>query len=560
MRRDRRVALLARDLVWGDTSGGSLPFSYAVAKLEASLRSAPDLADVETKVIDLQSDDPDAFMAEIEAFKPTFIGASSYIWSVGTFSKLASRVRRWDPSVGFVMGGPAARPSVMRLAPYAPHASAIDGLVAGEGEEVIRDLLRSHGASGGGRDWVRQVAGVQVHDAASGSWGLTAPVERPRINAYASPYHLGIVPAGGVGYLESFRGCPMSCSFCQWGDARPDRVHSVEYLAAHLEGLKASQVDQVYVVDAAFNLSPRAFRNLVEAERQVGALANSTVLGNLYPTIINDDHLALFDSFGRADINMGLQSIHPEVLKKLGRPFDLKRFDRVLGEVRSRYRLSLEIILGLPGDNPESFRETLDRTIELADRVRVFYCLALPDAMLETAERDGVTYDPATFEVRSVPGWSEKVLRREWDRVREIASSMHRPVIAPDWCEFDTAAQTRAEVVAHTRPGTRMSQDVMERLHHAVADAAMGWRLSGARSEGSRLLLDLEGAGGPLVLEVRRTSTEQKHFKQHDELAYSYRGDSPGDMKQLAAFIAQVHDGVGAELPALLEGPDADAA
>ncbi|MCZ7679085.1 MAG: hypothetical protein M5U28_10150 [Sandaracinaceae bacterium] len=61
MRRDPRVAILARDLVWADESGGSLAFSYAARKLEASLRSAPDLAGVEVRVIDLRTGDEEAF-------------------------------------------------------------------------------------------------------------------------------------------------------------------------------------------------------------------------------------------------------------------------------------------------------------------------------------------------------------------------------------------------------------------------------------------------------------------------------------------------------------------
>src|SRR5438477_8405729 len=126
MSRDRRVALLAHDLVWADTSGGSLPFSYAVRKLDASLRSAPDLDDVESRVIDLRTNDPDEFFERIREYRPTVIGASLYIWSAKLLLQVAEKVRRWDPSVRFVVGGPAARPSVLSLPVYAPYTRYLD--------------------------------------------------------------------------------------------------------------------------------------------------------------------------------------------------------------------------------------------------------------------------------------------------------------------------------------------------------------------------------------------------------------------------------------------------
>ena len=554
MPSDRRVALLARDLVWEDAYDASVPFSYAVSKLEASLRSAPDLKDVEVRVIDLQSDDPDAFMAEIEAFKPTMVGTSTYIWSAAVFGEVARRVKRWNPRTGFMMGGPAARPSVFALPPYAPNAEFIDGLVTGEGEEVIRAAVRAHSAAAGDDGWARNIAGMHVRSP-NGPWQLTAPQQQPCINRYASPYHLGIVPRGGVGYLESFRGCPMRCSFCQWGDARPDRVHDEDYLVAHLEGLKASKVDLVYVVDAAFNLSPRAFRNLAAAERQVRALADCKVLGHLYPTVLTDDHLAFFDGLGQAEINMGLQSIHPELLTKLGRPFDVERFHHVIGQVRQRYRVSVEIILGLPGDTPEGFRHTLERSIELADRVRVFYCLALPDAMLETAAADGVDFDPTTFEVISAPGWSASALQSEWRRVRDLAVTMHRAQMGPNWCEFDTTHPAPAPEPARPQAPPAFPESLRDRLQDAISGTAMGWRLGQVRGSGEHLLLDLSGRTGQLVLEIAMSHPAKKRFSEHDGIAYSYRGDAPTDTADLADFIARLHARVYAHLPSMLHAP-----
>lgn len=546
MHRDRRVAFLARDLVWEDTSGGSLPFSYAARKLDASLRSAPDLSDVEATTIDLRSNDPDAFFERIQAFRPSLVAASAYIWSVKVFCQVAQRVRQWDPSIRFVMGGPAARPALLSLSPYAPYVRSIDAVATGEGEELIRRVARAHLDA----DWKKTVPGLTVPHALG--WRKTDPLERVTLDEYPSPYQLGTVTKAAVGFLETFRGCPISCAFCQWGEERSDRVHSAEYLASHLRGLDESGVERVYVLDAGFNLSARAFRNLVAAEREVGALRKMQVLGHIYPAFIRDEHIEFFDSFRRAEVTVGVQSFDKEALKRLGRPFDLARFERVLGELSGRFDIDLEIILGLPGDTAASFRRTFEKAIGLASTVRVFYCLALPDALLERASEFEIDFDPETFEVRSCRGWTAENLRTEWRHVCEVAMTMHRPVIGPNWVDFRTE---RAPVGVTPRPSRNVSQitsAAVNRLRDAIDLAAMGWRLRNAHKEGERLILDLDGSAGPLILEAALARVGHQRFSEHEGIAYSHRGEiGRTNAPRLLAFIEHVHRDVRPVLSAV---------
>ncbi len=137
-----RIAFLAVDWRWEDPAGQFASFSYAARKLEASVRSAPDLVDVETHVIDLKTDDPDAFFEEIRRVRPTLLACSAYIWSIATFLEVARRAKEWDPSIRVVLGGPAARVSLLSLAPYRPLLRYVDAIATGEGEEVIRALAR----------------------------------------------------------------------------------------------------------------------------------------------------------------------------------------------------------------------------------------------------------------------------------------------------------------------------------------------------------------------------------------------------------------------------------
>src|SRR5690606_27474968 len=282
---------------------------------------------------------------------------------------------------------------------------------------------------------------------AHGLWRSTAAAERPDIGAFPSPYQLDLAPLHKTGYVETFRGCPIHCAFCQWGDQKSDRVHDVDYLARHLEGLRRAEVPNVFFLDAAFNLSPRAFRSLVAAEAQVGVLARSILHGHLYPTYLEEHHLEFFDRCGQVQVSVGIQSFDPAVLQRLGRPFEIERFQRVLRRMRGRLDVDIELIYGLPGDNPESFRRTLETSLELGDSVKIFRCLVLPDALLERAGEMAIAYAPGTFAMTSCRGWPADAFEREWQRVQELAARFERPILNEEWVGFVVRPQVSGGAV-----------------------------------------------------------------------------------------------------------------
>lgn len=543
MTRSRRVAFVSIDPTWEDPSGDFVPFTYAVRKLEASLRSAPDLADVETRIIDLQTADPDAFFEEIRSFRPTLVAASLYLWSIGAFQELARRVRAWDPSVRIVAGGPHARASVFNLPNYRDLRTLLDAAVTGEGEEILRDIVRTHLEGG----WTK-LPGLTVPSPLG--WRSTGPLERPVLDAYPSPYHIDTAPPRTTGYIETFRGCPIHCSFCQWGEQRADRVHSAEYLAAHLEGLRRAEVPNVFFIDAAFNLSPRAFRALVEAEGQVGFLAQTTIHGHIYPTFLKDEHLELLTSAGKAQVSIGIQSFSPSVLHRLGRPFDLERFERVLAAMRGRIPIDLELMLGLPGDDPRAFRDTFERAVEIADTIRVFKTLVLPDALLDRADASlAIDFDPDTFLLRSCAGWRAEDIDREFEHVQRVALAHDRVTLGETWVGFGVRRDSPVQAPRREGIETMLERgvpevpiEVIEQLRRAVAASAGGWRLRTVRHHVTGLEFDLDAPSGRVLLEAFPLRPGAKWFAARDGVAYSYRGEvGPHHFDALQGVVDLVH-------------------
>jgi len=405
----RRIALLTldanmlRDEEWA-------PFNYAIRRIQAAVLADPQLADAEVELFEAWTPDAlETMAADIERFDPDLVGASAYLWSFPTFVEIARRLKRARPDRTIVFGGPSARPAMFHLEPYADAVSAVDALVVRDGEEAFQEIVRLADRSPAALLTIQGLA-VSTRD----GW-----VETPRrtgdtpLDDLPSPYRMGLVPDKVTAHIETFRGCPLSCAFCEWGAAdRPSRVYSKEYLVEELETLRRLGTRGGFLVDAALNLNNRAFKNLVAAERETRFFRDFHFSCEIYPTHLRDEHLQFLSEVNVHHLGVGLQSYDKEVLARIDRPFDEKKFEAGLAALSQVAPATCEIIFGLPGDNPKSFQRTLDKLMDQPCNFLVYHCLVLPDGLMTRAPAGSdMVFDPGTLKMISCWGWSEKDFR-----------------------------------------------------------------------------------------------------------------------------------------------------
>jgi hypothetical protein len=389
-----------------------LSFNLACRRLHAALLSDPRLSGSQVEVFESGAIPLTEWVDRLVAFEPDMLAASTYLWSLPSFALLAEQVKRRLPECLTVFGGPSARPVVLDLAPYRSTRKYIDVLVLGEGERLVVELaVRGKQPTANYMD----LPGLALPSPLG--WRQTPkPSASLDLNSLASPYVMGLVPSGGTAYLETFRGCPMSCKFCQWGkmDAAQG-VTSVERLEAELNAIAELDPVGVAVVDAGLNLNMRAFRNLVEAEARTGALAGRYLDVGLYPSMLTDEHIE-FVRHCRSRVGVGLQTSNPEALVAQGRRYSEQLFDKAVERLSAVSDVTVEAILGLPGDTLEGFKETMRRISDLPCGIRVYQCLILPDALLtDHVGDDQVRFHPVTLQVREAPGWSPRDLEEACD-------------------------------------------------------------------------------------------------------------------------------------------------
>jgi radical SAM superfamily enzyme YgiQ (UPF0313 family) len=411
----RRIALVCMTPAADANEHGDMELpSYGVRRILAALLADPALKGAQVALIDAERPDVDGYVEQIERFDPDLIGMSIYVWSTPCLVEVARRLKQRRPGRPIVFGGPSARPALFDLAPYAPARRYLDAVVSTEGEEVFREIARLPEFS---RAALESVSGLDL-PAAAGWWRTAPRAALADLDTIASPYQTGVMQPGRVAYLETYRGCPFSCTFCEWGASNKSKaVFSADYIARELEAYARHRAAAVFLVDAGLNLNPRAFRNLREAEARVGFLKSAAFWGEIYPSMLREEHLEFLKSVRTGYLGIGLQSTDPQVLKGLERPFDERRLETIVRQVCDVAHTELQVIFGLPGDSPDGFRRTLETARSMPVNVRAYGCLVLPDALMTRSRPEWqVRYDPLSLRMTSCLGWSENELRemRAW--------------------------------------------------------------------------------------------------------------------------------------------------
>jgi radical SAM superfamily enzyme YgiQ (UPF0313 family) len=418
-RRGRRVALLARYPERDRAMPQFIP-NHGLYMVEASLRAAR-LEGAEIRTWDLEAGSVERAAAEVIAWNPDVVGCSTYLWSFPFFVALAQQLKEDDPARLVVFGGPSARPSMFRLAHWRAARGWVDALVINEGEisfaQIVADAERSPGS-------LARIAGLALP--AEGGWHETP--ERPLgdLDELASPYAQDLVPgsASGLGVLQTYRGCPFTCSFCEWGTMEsPRRVRSVEGLCEEFAGIARSGVPGALLVDAGLNLNARAFENLRAAADRSGFLRERHLICEVYPAKVKREHIEFLAAAHKPLVGIGLQSFDNKVLAHVERSYDEAKFEDTLAQLKSVAGVAIEIILGLPGDTPENFRASFERARSLNCALRVYHCVVLPSALMVRAPAHyAMDYDQVSLKMRSCMGWPEEELAAAVRFVDEAAA------------------------------------------------------------------------------------------------------------------------------------------
>jgi tRNA A37 methylthiotransferase MiaB len=215
--------------------------------------------------------------------EPAIVLLSCYVWNHAVNMYVAAEVKRRQPGSLVVVGGPHV-PRLDRPARryFAAHP-CVDVAARHEGEATLADLLETIARAGTGPEALRRVDLTGVPGLIVRRNGdLVRTPDRPRttdLGAHPSPYTTGEfdhwVADRAYVPLESNRGCPYGCTFCDWGAATLSKISrlSMERVLGEIDFAAANCIHTIGFCDANFGILPRDLdivRHIVATRARTG--------------------------------------------------------------------------------------------------------------------------------------------------------------------------------------------------------------------------------------------------------------------------------------------------
>jgi radical SAM superfamily enzyme YgiQ (UPF0313 family) len=332
--------------------------TLSLAALAATVRRR-----VAVSILDATNMDPDEAAAEAWARQPDLLGVT--VMGLASIPHAADFVRRLDarrpvPVTGdralIITGGHGAS-----TIPDPLLRAGADAVVVGEGELTFQDIV-----AGGLRP---DLAGICTLDAAG---QLLKGPPRPliaRLDDLPSPARdLIREPADGVYLLETSRGCPHDCAFCETTRfyGRRWRPRSPERVVADIRALVYDHEAMIIMfADDNFTASPRRVRRICDllGENDVPALFFVSARGD---DLIADPELLPAMARARMQrIHVGVESLDPGTAATAGKPITPETYQQAFARMRALGMFSLaSMIVGLPGETPEARANAVERLVE----------------------------------------------------------------------------------------------------------------------------------------------------------------------------------------------------
>ena len=316
---------------------------------------------------------------------------SLYVWNKNFCYSFAKQLKQLNPNIKIVMGGPQVE---WKNKNYFEDHPYVDSIVIGEGETAFVEILHT------------LVDGKPLKQRYT--------TERYKeVENLPSPYLTGLFDSlinahpdiTWTPTLETDRGCPYQCTFCDWGSVTASKVYKFYFdrIEKEIEWFGKNKVDYLHMTTANFGI-------FKERDLKIAKIIANTKIKYGYPNGItvsfaknsNADVLEIIEVLQEANIKTGfvvsLQTMSDNVLE------NIKRKNMSINNLQSLKDLSdqkniyliTELILGLPGETYESWVSSMEKTMQSGIMVlEVIYLQLIENAEMNVSQRE--EYDLKTF-------------------------------------------------------------------------------------------------------------------------------------------------------------------
>lgn len=341
---------------------------------------------------------------------PAVFGFSSYVWNANYNLQLAKAVKARYPDCIIVFGGPGVPDADSEFFTNHPW---VDYLIHTEGEQSFANLLetllkgpcRSH---------------------------VSIPSNRTKsLDTIPSPYLSGVFDSVLAeardqkviinALLETNRGCPFKCTFCDWGGLTFSKIHcfDLDRIKQEITWLGKNQIEMLSLADANFGIFPDRDLEIaqwaIKTKQEYGfpKYFDTSWTKNTKPETIETAKLLMQAGMLRKFV-MSLQTLDVQTLNNIKRRnIDGSKFSQLIQD-RS-VSVSTELIVGLPGETLTSYKQGVCQLIDDEIKIITNPLTLLPNSEMSTPDYcskwsiEYVTFK-SSWSSHSVDEWEDLVV------------------------------------------------------------------------------------------------------------------------------------------------------
>lgn len=320
------------------------------------------------------------------------IGLTCYVWNQDTNDNIAKTFKKYNPNGVVLYGGPNVPESFNDAMEYANNRKYVDHFFVGPGEKNLLNFLKFN-----------KLEGTYNYE----FFNITTNRSLYQISREETPtpFQEGIFDhvfqqEASVGApVETTRGCPYSCAFCDWGGQSNSKIIKFEEEKIYKELLYMLKYDNFHYIDftdANYGIFKRdldiikficANKNKLKSVSFSGFAKNGTpILSEIIEELGN--HFKMFLN----EIKLSLQTMSDETLKTIKRSnIKTEKIISLMNDAKIKDKdkksVSIELIIGLPGETAKSWLDTLCKTVELnVEAVKIHRLIVLTNTPINSQE------------------------------------------------------------------------------------------------------------------------------------------------------------------------------
>ncbi len=399
----KQILFLQLPLLDNDTAGPRENFPFAALWLSHALSQHPEGEFWEVVPAPSEWDDLDNahLLEKILASGVEAVAFTLCLWNVERSLRIARLLRNSCPDMYLMAGGP----EISEDHPFLLEEPVFNALVTGEGEAVFPEILK-----GIRTGKMPAYDNVLINDsvrlrkevpARQGGWKCgSKPPPQIDLASVQVPVEslMECIKTRPSVYIETSRGCPLTCTYCRYHHLQKGvRALPAEAAAQRIQQLRAAGAQEIRFVDPTFN-ARADFTDLLKRLAEINADRKLGFFAELRADTLTPEQAALMAKVNFLDVEIGVQSTDPKVLRAIRRPANIAQVERGIRLLTGAgVKVTLDLMYGLPEQTLDDVLRSIEWARSLGSDISIqcMQTLLLPGTDLrEQAERFGIKAMP----------------------------------------------------------------------------------------------------------------------------------------------------------------------